>query len=51
MGALKRSILVVSYYIIVIAFHAVLTFEPIVSEVDVGLRAPNSDSEGSVLVV
>ena len=40
---------VVGYYIIVIAFHAVLTFEPIVSEVDVGLRAlPTQIGEGSM---
>ena len=39
----------VGYYIIVIAFHAVLTFEPIVSEVDVGLRAlPTQIGEGSM---
>ena len=50
-GLSKRSITwVVGYYIIVIAFHAVLTFEPIVSEVDVGLRAlPTQIGEGSIL--
>ena len=50
-GLSKRSITwVVGYYIIVIAFHAVLTFEPIVSEVDVGLRAlPTQIGEGSML--
>jgi hypothetical protein len=49
-GLSKRSITwVVGYYIIVIAFHAVLTFEPIVSEVDVGLRAlPTQIGEGSM---
>ena len=49
-GLSKRSISwVVGYYIIVIAFHAVLTFEPIVSEVDVGLRAlPTQIGEGTM---
>ena len=49
-GLSKRSITwVVGYYLIVIAFHAVLTFEPIVSEVDVGLRAlPTQIGEGSM---
>ena len=49
-GLSKRSITwVVGYYIIVIAFHAVLTFEPIVSEVDVGLQAlPTQIGEGSL---
>ena len=49
-GLSKRSITwVVGYYIIVIAFHAVLTFEPIVTEVDVGLRAlPTQIGEGTL---
>jgi len=49
-GLSKRSISwVVGYYIIVIAFHAVLTFEPIVSEVDVGLQPlPTQIGEGSM---
>lgn len=49
-GLSKRSITwVVGYYIIVIAFHAVLTFEPIVSEVDVGLQAlPTQIGEGTM---
>jgi len=49
-GLSKRSITwVVGYYIIVISFHAVLTFEPIVSEVDVGLQAlPTQIGEGSL---
>ena len=49
-GLSKRSISwVVGYYIIVIAFHAVLPFEPIVSEVDVGLQAlPTQIGEGTL---
>ena len=49
-GLSKRSITwVVGYYIIVTTFHAVLTFEPIVSEVDVGLQAlPTQIGEGTM---
>ena len=49
-GLSKRAITwSVGYYIIVIAFHAVLTFEPIVSEVDVGLKAlPTQIGEGTM---
>ena len=49
-GLSKRAITwSVGYFIIVIAFHAVLTFEPIVSEVDVGLKAlPTQIGEGTM---
>ncbi len=49
-GLSKRAITwAVGYYIVVIAFHSILTFEPIVSEVDVGLRAlPTQIGEGTM---
>ncbi|MBR79349.1 MAG: hypothetical protein CMA88_00975 [Euryarchaeota archaeon] len=49
-GLSKRAITwAVGYYIVVIAFHSILTFEPIVSEVDVGLRAlPTQIGEGTL---
>jgi hypothetical protein len=49
-GLSKRPITwAVGYYIVVIAFHSVLTFEPLVSEVDVGLRAlPTQIGEGTM---
>ena len=49
-GLSKRAITwAVGYYIIVIAFHAILTFEPIVSEVDVGLSPlPTQIGEGTM---
>tara|TARA_B100000287_G_scaffold168035_1_gene158542 strand:- start:12152 stop:13354 length:1203 start_codon:yes stop_codon:yes gene_type:complete len=49
-GLSKRAITwSVGYYIILIGFHAILTFEPIVSEVDVGLRAlPTQIGEGTM---
>ncbi|HJM18069.1 MAG TPA: hypothetical protein QF703_00900 [Candidatus Thalassarchaeaceae archaeon] len=49
-GLSKRAIAwSVGYYIIIIAFHAVLTFEPIVSEIDIGLQAlPTQIGEGTM---
>jgi hypothetical protein len=49
-GLSKRAIAwAVGYYIIIIAFHAVLTFEPIVSEIDIGLQAlPTQIGEGTM---
>ena len=49
-GLSKRAITwAVGYYIVVIAFHSILTFEPIVSEVDVGLKAlPTQIGEGTM---
>ena len=49
-GLSKRSISwAVGYYIIVIAFHSILTFEPVLSEVDLGLRPlPTQIGEGSM---
>ncbi|MED5398430.1 MAG: hypothetical protein VYD41_03765 [Candidatus Thermoplasmatota archaeon] len=49
-GLSKRPITwAVGYFIVVIAFHSVLTFEPLVSEVDVGLRAlPTQIGEGTM---
>ena len=48
-GLSKRPISwAVGYYLVVISIHAVLTFEPIVTEVDVGLRAlPSQIGEGT----
>ena len=49
-GLSKRPISwAVGYYLVVIAIHAVLTFEPIVTEVDVGLRPlPTQIGEGTM---
>ena len=49
-GLSKRPISwTVGYYLVVIGIHAVLTFEPIVSEVDVGLRPlPTQIGEGTM---
>lgn len=49
-GLSKRPITwAVGYYIVVIAFHSVLTFEPVVSEIDVGLQAlPTQIGEGTM---
>ena len=49
-GLSKRAITwALGYYIVVIAFHSILTFEPILSEVDVGLSAlPTQIGEGTM---
>ncbi len=49
-GLSKRAITwAVGYYIVIIAFHSILTFEPIMSEVDVGLNAiPTQIGEGTM---
>jgi len=49
-GLSKRSISwSVGYYIIVITFHSILTFEPVLSEIELGLRPlPTQIGEGTM---